>query len=195
MCIFTNMANVTLVSILLRIRPKTSFNMQLFHDLCVTYIYAQRTQQPFSGLIKTQKKLVQSHLFNPTFCPCLSFSESQCILSLLMACDRSHLLSTRATHLLLLTIWWGAKTVICYSLLTNRWCLLFAAALKTITVSLRFSCDCIAYFLAKLHWWWNWKRDLLFTVNERNWKMFQIIWSPTSQVTHHLISRQNRMFT
>lgn len=40
--------------------------------------------------------------------------------------------------------------VICYSLLTNQRCLLLDAALKTITVSQCFSCDCFAYFLAKL---------------------------------------------
>lgn len=42
------------------------------------------------------------------------------VVSLLMPCDRSHLLSTPAPHLLSPSIWWRAKMVICYSLLANH---------------------------------------------------------------------------
>lgn len=56
--------------------------------------------------------------------------------------------------------------------LCRETCLLFASALKTITVSLHFGSDCTAYFMATVRWWWNWKPDLLFTVNKRNWKSF-----------------------
>lgn len=51
-----------------------------------------------------------------------------------------------------------------------------------------------ALHISWLYWLWNWA-DLLLTVNERNWKIFQIVWNPTSQVPHHLISYQNWMFT
>lgn len=76
---------------------------------------------------KNKTKPVHSHLCSRALSSRLSVfflsldpTKSRHLLSLLMLCDRSHLLSPPAAHLLSPTIWWRAKTVICSSLLTNH---------------------------------------------------------------------------
>lgn len=144
----------------------------------------QRPSSEWLRVNKNQKKPVHSHLFSSLtlsadICLSFYFSERHYISTCPLSFDAlrqipftfntsrssavtDHLMKSKDGNLLFII----NKSLRCEK------CLLFASALKTITVSLHFSCDCVAYFMATLRCWWNWKADLLFTVNERDWKIF-----------------------
>lgn len=104
---------------------------------------------------KDKKKPVHSHLFSLTFSPCLvCLSDSlksryispyslsfDALWQIPFACNTSR--SSAVTHHLMKSKDGNLLFIINKSLHCEK-CLLFASALKTITVRLHFSCDCIA---------------------------------------------------